>query len=156
MRLPRPALAVLLAAALQILPSTVAADASQLRISGAWARPMPPGARVGAGYVEIHNAGGEPRRLLGADSPRASSIEIHTMAELDGMIRMRRLREGIEIAPDAKIALKPGAEHLMFFNPDPPFAIGDAVPVTLRFDGDETVELQFEVVDHATRTNGTH
>jgi copper(I)-binding protein len=156
MRLLCPALALLLAATLPTAPGALAADAADLQISGAWARPMPPGARVGAGYVEIRNPGTVPRRLLGADSPRASSMEIHTMAEVDGVMRMRRLRDGIEIPAGASIALKPGAEHLMFFNPAPAFAIGDSVPVTLRFDGEQAVELQFEVVDPASRASGSH
>lgn len=156
MRLVRPALAVLLAAVLLLAPGAHAADAAELEISAPWARPMPPGARVGAGYVEIHNAGDTPRRLLGASSPRASSMEIHTMAEVDGVMRMRRLRDGIEIAPGATVALKPGAEHLMFFNPEPAFAIGEQVPVSLRFDGEQSIELQFEVADPASRTTGAH
>lgn len=78
------------------------------------------------------------------------------MAEVDGVMRMRRLRDGIEIAPGATVALKPGAEHLMFFNPEPAFAIGEQVPVSLRFDGEQSIELQFEVADPASRTTGAH
>jgi len=156
MRQIRPALALFLSALIPMAPAAHAAGVSELQISGAWARPMPPGARVGAGYVEIHNAGDTARRLLGASSLRASSMEIHTMAEVDGVMRMRRLRDGIEIAPGATVALKPGAEHLMFFNPEPAFAIGEQLPVTLRFDGEQSIELQFEVVDPARRTAGTH
>lgn len=135
-------------------PPLMAAEATDLHLSGAWARPMPPGARVGGGYVEIHNAGERSRRLLGASSPRASSMEIHTMVEVDGVMRMRRLQDGIEIPAGAQISLKPGAEHLMFFNPDPAFAEGEQIPVTLHFDRDESIELRFEVADRSGRTTG--
>lgn len=147
---------VLLFAALLPAPAVLAADSSTLHLSGAWARPMPPGARVGGGYVEIHNAGETTRRLLGAESPRASSMEIHTMAEVDGVMRMRRLPDGIEIPAGAKISLKPGAEHLMFFNPEPAFAEGETIPVTLRFDGETSITVEFEVADRSGKPADTH
>jgi copper(I)-binding protein len=146
----------LLLSALLPTSAAIAADSGALQISGAWARPMPPGARVGGGYVEIHNAGETARRLLGAESPRASSMEIHTMAEVDGVMRMRRLPEGIEIPAGATISLKPGAEHLMFFNPSPAFAEGETIPVSLRFDGDESVLVEFEVADRSGKPADTH
>lgn len=136
--------------------STNASEPGELHLSAAWARPMPPGARVGGGYVEIHNGGDTTRRLIGAETPRASSMEIHTMVEVDGVMRMRRLPDGIEIPAGAAIALKPGAEHLMFFNPDPPFAEGETIPVTLRFDGDEEITVEFEVADRSGRAAGAH
>lgn len=153
----RFALAALLLAALLPSPPVAAADSSELHLSAAWVRPMPPGARVGGGYVEIHNGGDSARRLIGAETPRASSMEIHTMVEVDGVMRMRRLPDGIEIPAGAAIALKPGSDHLMFFNPDPPFAEGETIPVTLRFDGDEAITLEFEVADRSGRpADGAH
>lgn len=147
---------VLVIAALLPAPASIAAETGTLHVSGAWVRPMPPGARVGGGYVEIHNAGDSARRLLGAESPRASSMEIHTMAEVDGVMRMRRLPDGIEIPAGARVALKPGAEHLMFFNPEPAFAEGEAIPVTLRFDGDELIQVEFGVADRSGKPAEPH
>lgn len=146
----------LLCTAMLPAPAAVAADGSTLHVSGAWVRPMPPGARVGGGYVEIHNAGDATRLLLGAESPRASSMEIHTMVEVEGVMRMRRLPDGIEIPAGARVALKPGAEHLMFFNPAPAFAEGERIPVTLRFDGEESVLVEFEVADRSGKPAGSH
>lgn len=149
------ACSLLLSALLPAAPA-VAAEASTLHLSGAWVRPMPPGARVGGGYVEIHNGGDSARRLIGAETPRASSMEIHTMVEVDGVMRMRRLPDGIEIPAGAKISLKPGADHLMFFNPEPAFAEGETIPVTLRFDGEESITIEFEVADRSGKPAGAH
>lgn len=155
--MPLRALAsALLLTALLPAPAAIAADSSTLQVSGAWVRPMPPGARVGGGYVEIHNAGDTTRRLLGADTPRASSMEIHTMAEVDGVMRMRRLPDGIELPAGATISLKPGAEHLMFFNPAPAFAEGETIPVTLRFDGETSITVDFDVADRSGKPAGAH
>lgn len=145
---------VLLLSALLPTADTIAADSTTIHASGAWVRPMPPGARVGGGYVEIHNGGDTVRRLIGAECARASGMEIHTMAEIDGVMRMRRLPDGIAIAPGAHAALKPGAEHLMFFNPDPPFAEGEKIPVTLHFDGGASITVEFEVADRSGKVSG--
>lgn len=148
--------AAVLVTSLLPAPAAIAADSSTLHLSGAWVRPMPPGARVGGGYVEIHNGGDSARRLVGAETPRASSMEIHTMVEVDGVMRMRRLPDGIEIPAGAKISLKPGADHLMFFNPEPAFAEGETIPVTLRFDGEESITIEFEVADRSGKPAGAH
>lgn len=156
-RMPRRiAVTALMLAALLPAAAVTAAESSALQLSSAWARPMPPGARVGGGYVEIHNGGDTVRRLIGASSPRASSMEIHTMAEVDGVMRMRRLPDGIEIPAGVRTTLKPGAEHLMFFNPDPPFVEGEKIPVTLRFDGEQSITLEFEVADRSGNQAGGH
>jgi copper(I)-binding protein len=133
-----------------------AANASDLSVSDPWARPTPPGSRVGAGYVQIHNAGDSARRLLSAESPLAGSMEVHTMAEVDGMMRMRRLVDGLEIPAGGKVELKPGAEHLMFFSPTQAFVEGETIPVTLIFDGDERLEVPFIVSDRSGRMHGGH
>jgi hypothetical protein len=149
----------LCAATVFISPWVSAAETApaEIHASGAWARPMPPGARVGAGYVSLHNAGAETRRLVSASSPRASSMEIHTMAEVDGVMRMRRLKDGVEIAAGARAELKPGAEHLMFFNPDPAFIEGEKVPVLLVFDDGEQMQLEFAVsADGGAKPSADH
>lgn len=130
--------------------------ASDLSVSDPWARPTPPGSRVGAGYVQIHNAGDSVRRLLSAESPLAGSMEVHTMAEVDGMMRMRRLVDGLEIPAGGKVELKPGAEHLMFFSPTQAFVEGETIPVTLIFDGEERLEVPFIVSDRSGRMHGGH
>ncbi|MCG6118071.1 MAG: copper chaperone PCu(A)C [Aquimonas sp.] len=130
--------------------------ASDLSVSDPWARPTPPGSRVGAGYVQILNGGDSARRLLSAESPLAGSMEIHTMIEEDGMMRMRKLAEGLEIPAGGRVELKPGAEHLMFFSPTQAFVEGETIPVTLIFDGEERLEVPFIVSDRSGRMHGGH
>lgn len=149
-------LSALLGLALALALPVAPALASDLSVSDAWARPTPPGSRVGAGYVQIHNAGQSPRRLLSAESPLAGSMEVHTMAEEDGMMRMRKLADGLEIPAGGHVELKPGAEHLMFFSPTQAFAEGETIPVTLIFDGEERLEVPFIVSDRSGRMHGGH
>ena len=149
-------LSALLGLALALALPAAPALASDLSVSDPWARPTPPGARVGAGYVQIHNNGDSARRLLSAESPLAGSMEVHTMAEVDGMMRMRRLTDGLEIPAGGKVELKPGAEHLMFFSPTQAFVEGETIPVTLIFDGEERLEVPFIVSDRSGRRQGGH
>lgn len=125
--------------------SEAAAAAGDIAVAGAWARAMLPGQPSGGGYLTITNAGNEPDRLLAAASPAAGRVEIHTMEVVDDVMTMRPLADGLEIAPGESVELAPGGLHLMFFEVVAPFAEGETVPVTLRFERAGGVEVAFPV-----------
>lgn len=65
---------------------------------------------------------------------------------MDGdMMRMRRLDDGLAIAPNATLELKPGGYHLMFIKPTHPFVAGETATATLRFEHGGTREVRFEI-----------
>lgn len=66
-------------------------------------------------------------------TPAVDHGEIHTMSMTDGVMRMRRLADGLALPAGKAVALKPGAEHLMIISPRQPLAAGGTVPLTLRF-----------------------
>ncbi len=70
--------------------------ASTLRVERPWARATPPGATIGAGYLELRNAGDTADRLVRATSPRAAAVQIHETQLADGMMRMREI-DGLAI-----------------------------------------------------------
>ena len=72
------------------------------------ARP-PKDANIAGGYLTITNKGKVADRLIGGASPAASQIEVHEMANVDGMMKTRPLAGGLEIKPGKTIELKPGA-----------------------------------------------
>lgn len=117
--------------------------AAELVVTNPWIRETPPGRTVAAGYLQIDNTGAETRVLVGARSPEASRMELHSMRETDGMMRMRR-EDAVSIGPGASLSLAPGGWHLMLFDIDSAVA-GNRIPVVLEFDGGEELELVFEV-----------
>jgi hypothetical protein len=107
----------------------------------AWARATPPGATVGAVYVTLEG-GAVADRLTGATSDRASSVELHTVEEVDGIARMRPLKS-LEIPAGTRVELAPGGRHLMLLGLESPLVAGDTLTVVLDFEvsGAKSVEV---------------
>jgi copper(I)-binding protein len=99
----------------------------------AMARPAPLAGGTGAVYFMLHNGGTTPMKWVGADSPAAGAVEIHTTISDNGVMRMRQITDGIELAADESIQLTPGAMHLMLVELAAPLAEGDTIEVTLHF-----------------------
>ena len=117
-----------------------AADAP--RVTDAWARATPPGAKTGAAYMTLQG-GTMGDRLLGATSEAAASVELHTVEESDGMARMRRL-DSLEIPAGTRVELAPGGKHLMLIGLGAPLTAGDTLRLVLEFatSGNRTVEIE--------------
>ena len=137
-----------LTAALLLAPAAGVAhdyEVGALHLSQPWIRPTPNAAPTAAGYLTVINHGGTPDRLLGGTSPDALSVEPHSMSMAGGIMRMRLLPNGFEIASGATLTLSPGGGHLMLIGPKRPFKAGDRVPATLRFARAGEVKVYFTV-----------
>lgn len=118
-----------------------------LRVSDPYARATVPGQPSGAAYLSIENKGNAADRLLGASSPVADSVEIHTMAMEGNVMRMREAKE-LAIKPSAKITMQPGdGYHLMLLGLRQPLKAGDTVPLTLSFEKAGKAEVSVIVKD---------
>jgi len=115
-----------------------------LAIGHPWSRPTAAGIPTGVAYLSITNNGPAAEVLLGAHSPVAARIELHQTLISEGMARMRPLPQ-IEIAPGATVRIAPGGIHLMLFNLKAPLALGEEVPLTLRFRHAGEVEVKIKV-----------
>ena len=116
-----------------------------LQIGHPWSRATPAGAKVGGGYLSIENKGTAPDRLVAVSVPFAARAEIHEMAVKDGIMTMRPLDNGIEIAPGQKVEFKPGGYHIMFMELKAPLAKEAKVPVTLVFEKAGSIDVDFNV-----------
>jgi copper(I)-binding protein len=139
---------LLVAAVLGLLALPVqAADvmAGKLKISAAWARATPKGAKVGGGYLAITNTGDAPDRLVGGASAVAKEVQIHEMSMVDGVMKMRPVAGGLEIKPGATVTLKPGGYHVMFVGLTQPLKQGEHFKVTLEFATAGKVDVDFAI-----------
>lgn len=125
--------------------------AGDLHLSGHWTRAMLPGQKVGGGYVTITNNGSEDDRLLSATTPASGRMEIHEMAVVDDVMKMRNLPEGLPLPAGETVELKPGSYHLMFMEVEEPFEEGGMVPVVLTFEKAGEVELVLPIMAADTR-----
>jgi len=114
---------------------------SQVSVEDAWARPTPPSAKLGAGYLTVVNPGAADR-LVGAASPAAARVEMHVTLRDGEIMRMREVK-AFDLPAQGRLELKPAGAHLMFVDLKRPFKAGDKVPVTLQFEkaGEVKVDL---------------
>jgi len=118
-----------------------------LHIEHPWSRATPKGATVGAGYLIVENRGAEADRLISVSvsADVAGRAEIHEMAVEDGVMRMRPLPRGVELAPGMPAKFEPGGLHLMFIGLKRPLEKGDRFKATLAFEKAGAVEVEFVV-----------
>jgi copper(I)-binding protein len=128
--------------------------AGGLKLSAPWARATPKGASVGGGYLSITNAGKEPDRLIGGATDVASRVEIHEMTMDNGVMKMRKLANGLEIKPGQTVELKPGGYHVMFLGMKQPLKQGEHFKTMLEFAKAGKVDVTFMVEGIAAMHGG--
>ncbi len=119
--------------------------AGSLAIAHPWSRETTPAQTTGGGYLAIANKAKVADRLLSATSPYAKEVQIHRMTMEGGVMRMRPVAGGVAIPAGQRVDLKPGGTHLMFIGLKRPLKLGEAVPVTLRFERQGKVAVSFAV-----------
>jgi copper(I)-binding protein len=127
-----------------------------LKIDHPWMRATPKGAAVAGGYLKITNAGSAPDRLIGGTTVVSGRFEIHEMATVDGVMKMRPLPAGLEIKPGETVELKPGSFHLMFTQLKQPVVQGKRVKGTLVFEKAGTIEVEYAVEAIGGAPGGHH
>ena len=121
---------------------TLADDFSlhDLRIDHPYLRATPPGARTGAAYFTVRNVGSTADRLLGASTPAAKVVELHTMT-MDGNVMRMRAVAAIDIPAGGKAALTTHGYHAMLVDLAKPLKEGERIPLTLRFEHAGTIDV---------------
>jgi copper(I)-binding protein len=94
-------------------------------------------------YMTIANNGADGDRLLGGETDVAQAVEIHDMADVDGMMQMRPLPEGLEIPGGSEVVLESGGLHVMLFGLTRDLPNGETYELTLAFEraGEVTLEV---------------
>lgn len=91
-------------------------------------------------------------KLVSATSPEAKVVEIHEMAMVNNVMRMRPITD-LALPADKEVEFKPGGYHFMLMGIARQFKQGDVIPITLTVresDGKtRTIEVKAEVRDLA-------
>jgi periplasmic copper chaperone A len=120
-------------------------QAGSIEVVNPWSRATPKGATVAAGYATLRNNGTTPDRLIGGSTEAGKRVEIHAMEMDQGVMRMRELKNGLEIKPGQTVELKPGSFHLMFVDLKWPLQKGDRIKGTLVFERAGKVDVDYAV-----------
>jgi hypothetical protein len=138
----RPALAaaLMLAAAQPLLAQ--AARPSKPHVMDAWVRLPAVAGRPAGGYFMAHGTSADDA-LVAVTSPRAERIELHSMANENGVMKMRK-EESFALPARGTLTFAPGGAHLMLFGLSPDVKPGAGVPLTFRFKSGATVTMDAE------------
>ncbi len=86
-----------------------------------------------AAYFMLTNKGKTPLYLIEATSPLSKRVELHTHIHKDGVMKMRKVKEPIEISPGKTLTFAPAGYHVMLFAMEKKLKEGDKLPLTLIF-----------------------
>jgi hypothetical protein len=133
-------------ATIAVAMSTVSAVAlAQVTVSEPWVRGTV-ASQMGTGaFMKITAA--QPAKLVGASSPVAGVVEVHEMALVDNVMRMRAI-DSLDLPAGKPVELKPGGYHVMLMDLARDLKEGEIVPVTLIIEQGgkrQTVEVKAPV-----------
>ena len=114
----------------------------EIEIKGAWARASV--GKNGATYLTIQNHGDRAHLLIGAETPLAKKVEIHTHT-IDGQIMRMRKTDRISIAPNKSIKMAPGGIHLMLLNLERKLQQGEEFPLVVKFQSIDPINIKVKV-----------
>lgn len=148
-------------AALALLASSAMAHEFKLGdlvINHPWTRATPPNAPAAGGFLKVHNGGAADDKLISASSPAAARVELHEMAVVDSIMKMREVEGGIALPAGQDTELKPGGLHIMLMDLKQPFTEGESIPMTLTFEkaGKVDVTLKVEKMGAKGNDHGSH
>jgi len=104
------------------------AAAAQVAVSEPWVRGTVASQMATGAFMKITAAA--PARLVGARSPVAGVVEIHEMAMVNNVMRMRAI-DALELPAGKAVELRPGGYHVMLMDLQRDLKEGETVPLTL-------------------------
>jgi len=122
---------------------------AQVSVDKPWSRATPPGAKGGAGFMRLRNAGAADR-VVGASSPVAGRVEMHITVRDGDVMRMREVK-AFEDPAGGSYELKPGGAHLMLVDLRRPLKKGERVPLTLKLEKGGELKLELSVEEMGAR-----
>lgn len=116
-----------------------------LEIDNIWARATPPKARAAGGFMTIKNTGSKDVQFVAAKADISKKVEIHEMAVVNDIMKMKALPKGLTIPAGKTVMLKPGSYHVMFIGLKDGLKAGEAFDLTLQFSGEADLKVSMPV-----------
>lgn len=123
--------------------AATSAWSQSVEVQAPWARSTVPGQKAGGVFMKLESK--QAARLVGAASPVAAFGEVHEMRMEDGVMKMRPLKDGLELPAGKAVELKPGGFHIMLMDLKAPLQKDTTIPVTLVFVDAKGVESRKEI-----------
>ncbi|PMH43129.1 hypothetical protein BCU68_03835 [Vibrio sp. 10N.286.49.B3] len=117
---------------------------SNITIGSPYIRATPPTAINSAIFAKLSNSSNVERRLIGAKTPIAGTVELHDVIHDGDIMKMRQI-EDMLIPANSTLHLQPGGLHIMLFDLQAPLTEGSTTQLTLLFANGETQTLEVPV-----------
>ena len=118
---------------------------AQVEVSQPWVRATVAQQKATGAFLQLKAK--TDSRLVEVRSPAAGIVEVHEMM-MEGSVMKMRAVESLDLPAGKTVELKPGSYHIMLMDLKNPIKAGEAVPLTLVFEGRdkkrETVEVKAE------------
>ena len=144
---------ILIASAVLTASVALSAAAADLTAMKAFAFETAPTAKAGAAYVSVMTNGPDDR-LLGAKSPAARRVEIHTHIADGDVMRMRPVKEPLPLSAGEPIKMAPGGVHIMLMGLNAPLVKGAPIPITLVFETAGEIAFDVPVIERQAHGGG--
>lgn len=138
-------IAIALAFTLGSLPAL-----ADVTVADAWVRATVSQQKATGAFMRLSSDA--DARLVSASSPVANVVEVHEMAVVDNVMKMRQV-EAVELPAGETVELKPGSYHIMLMDLKAQVKEGDEVPITLVIEGKDGVQETVSVVAPARPLN---
>lgn len=138
------------------LSSAAFAGDVAFKVTDSYARSASPAAKTGAAFISLMNMSGTDDRLIGASSPAAKRVELHTHVENDGIMKMVHVEEGFPVEAGGMIMMQRGGQHVMMMGLNGSLEQDAMVPVTLTFEKAGQVEIMVPVDLERKPEHGGH
>jgi hypothetical protein len=100
--------------------------------------------RPAAGYFTLRNNADTAVELTSASSTGCGMVMLHQSREVNGVEEMLPVK-AITVPARGTVSFAPGGYHLMCMQPQDSLAVGQKVPVTLKFADGKAVAADFPV-----------
>ena len=103
---------------------------AQVSVKDAWVRGTVAGQSATGAFMQL--ASTADTSLVSVSSPVAKVVEIHSMVQEGGVMKMRAI-PAVALPAGKPVELSPGGYHVMLMDLSQPLKDGDKVPLTLTF-----------------------
>jgi len=118
---------------------------SNVLVSDAWVRAMPPGSMMTAAFFKITNPTDKTLIIKAITSDLAGDCSVHRTINENGLNKMIAVDQ-LQISPHSSIEFAPGGLHVMIMALKKPLIIGSPFPLMIHFEEGGSVMVNAKVL----------
>ncbi len=139
-----PVLTLVLLFCSVLVSSVLANENIDIVAENGFARESIPGTTISSAYMTLNNVSAKELRLIAASSSVSDRIEIHEHTMENGLMKMRQ-RGYVTISAKDSTIFQPSGFHLMIFDLKQPLKAKENIMITLHFDDQSSIDVNYLV-----------